>query len=187
MKIILINGPPRAGKDTAANVMMRNLRVSRHHKLSAPLKSSIATMFRFTSSEALDIESNKDVPLEMFHGRTYRQAQIAQFEMLEKHFGPKILGELAVKRMRDMAAGHVIISDAGRDDEIIPLKEQYGSKAIYYLFISRPGCTFNNDIRHKLRPEQFMPSHVASIENIHDRDLYESQVLRVLKKWELIQ
>lgn len=187
MKIILINGPPRAGKDTAAMIMVRNLRVARHHKLSSPLKSGIIKIFSLSGRDAKDVEENKDVPLEMFHGATYRRAQIDLFLMLKDTYGPEILGELAVRRMKDMAAGHVIISDAGRDDEIIPLMDKYGSKAIYFLFVSRPGCMFTNDVRHKLRPEQFMPSHVASIENIHDRDLYESQVLRVLKKWELLQ
>jgi len=187
MKIILLNGPPRSGKDTAARVIMRNLKECRHYKLSEPMKRSINQMFQLVGNDLQNVELHKDTPLPLFNNHTYRNIQIEQFLLMEKLFGTDILGQMAALRIKGMATPCVVISDAGRNEEVKPIIEAFGSRSVYCLFLSRPDTSYNKDIRQYLRAEQFMPSHIANIDNVHDLELFETQVIRVLKKWEMIQ
>ena len=189
--IILLNGPPRCGKDTAAEfitLMVGNSKVQ-HMKMSRPLKSAIRGIFGFTHIEVHALESCKDQSKREdgpeFADLSYREMQIKLFEHLKETYGPGILGQIFVRHDRHTMKRHTVVSDAGLTVEIEPIVEAYPYKDIGLIQIRRPGCNFDNDIREYIGPHKSI-GNFEVVENKYDLELFQAQIRRVLVKWELL-
>jgi hypothetical protein len=183
MSIILLNGPPRSGKDTAANFIIKNS--ERHfteYKMSRPLKRGIATMWELTGEDQKFIEEHKDEELDIFND-TYRNVQISLSEdWFKPKFGIDIFGHLAVRAIQGMAS-HVVISDIGFPDEVRPLRKAFGD-TLKLIRLHRPGCDFSNDSRSYLSDGLFHSHCVRDVKNYYDDlEVFELQIRKVLREW----
>jgi len=148
-KMIMLNGPPRCGKDTIAGALDEYLNVVRgdeyqviHEKFSAPLKAGVRAIYGVPP----DIEETKDESDDRLLGATYRGAQISLFHHLSRVHGNTVLGQLFSARTlrRD---GVFIVSDTGRFDEVFPAIKSFDADSCVVFRIHRDGTSFANDIR----------------------------------------
>jgi hypothetical protein len=185
--IILLNGPPRSGKDTAAEfiiLMLGNSKVY-HDKLSKPMKSSLTRIFNFNNTEVKALEGYKDQSNGPEYGDlSWRGMQIEMFKHLKETYGPEVLGRLFVRRNRDNAKRHTVISDCGLKTELMPIIESNTYGNIGLIHLDRPGCNFDNDIREDVDPKGI--KLYERINNQYDMEMFQAQIRKVLRKWELL-
>lgn len=144
-KIILLNGPARSGKDFAAAHLMDATKDDDpvHLKLSTPLKVMASEIL---AESCEDLEKIKEQTLDF--GVSYRDVQIMLFESIAQAFTKSWLGQAMTRKIKKLDANTIIVSDAGRDEEIEPLIRAFGAKNILIVQIFRDGCSFDNDIRY---------------------------------------
>jgi len=184
--IILLNGPPRSGKDTVAKMMINATASMREYKMSMPLKKTIAVLYGLSSEHHKLIEEHKDESTTLLFGETYRNIQIAISESLMKPIhGPDVLGHLAVKHMRQVMSKHIVISDTGFLEEVKPLIKEYGLDNICAVQLKRPDHSYDGDSRGDLAFDSLGITWTV-LDNRHDLDMLEVQVQRLLSKWGLI-
>ena len=157
-KIILLNGPPSSGKDTASKII-RYKCGARKYKMSRPLKIGLCEFFQFDVSHAIDqLEPNKDKQVEplfrtadggQMDVMTWRQVQISLSETWAKPlFGDDIIGRLAVSYLcKPTSFSLTVISDCGFRHEMIPLIKQFGADNLFLIQLTRDGCTYEGDSR----------------------------------------
>ena len=154
MKIILINGPSRSGKDTVQSFIP-----AYKEKLSYPLKHGVMGMVEpgGAAERMYYYEEHKEEPFRKFAGRpiSYRQAQIDLFQAMACIWGDAWLGELLVDRIKgaglhinEYCNGMVSVSDSGRRGECVPIVEAFGPDNVLLLQISRPNITWSDNRSH---------------------------------------
>mgnify|MGYP003149221246 CR=1 FL=1 len=187
--IILINGPPSSGKDTAARFIRKYLG-AREYKMSMTLKSGLRELLGIEHPDwdRMLAYGAKDTEWNSLNDMTPRRALIELSEMFMKPmFGGDIFGHVAVRRMKRMvSADHIVVSDVGFTYEVPPILEEWGHKKVRILKLERPGCDFTDDSRGYIDVDQLkMGAYWKSINNQYDLELFEAQVKSVLKEWEL--
>ena len=182
--IILLNGPPRSGKDTAAMFIKRHLPGTVEYKMSAPLKRGIQTIYGFNADACKFVDKEPDTKTRLLHGQTYRVVQIRLFQHLAAIHGETILADLAITAFPSIMAKHVVISDCGMTIEATKIAAHagYGNTALIQLH--RNGCDFSNDIREYV---DIQCKHEMIMNNNYDLDLYELQIKKALQTWKLIE
>lgn len=164
MKIVVFNGPPGSGKDTAARALMEwqddiwpaGSAAAGHtngilfERFSMPFKKAFANMMnvgidQYGNVEEYEAKKEEVIPL---LGVSYRQWQIDFSEKFMKPlYGQRVFGDLMVERLRRSNATVVLIPDCGFQPELDQLFESYGSKNILLVRLIRPGSTFTGDSR----------------------------------------
>ncbi len=165
MKILLLNGPPRCGKDTLGKMVRSYYPEVSLASFAEPLKRMAWRMGGVPYSRSL-AEEVKDVPQEHFWGKTPREVYIAISELLCKpFFGYQFFGTLAVEdlnRRREYGEGPFLFTDSGFVAETEPLVREFGAENVRFLRIERPGCNFLGDSRGWVE----MPAiHTSTIRN----------------------
>ena len=119
MKIVLLNAPPRAGKDTAAHGLVtafENQRAAErpqpyivgHHKMSESLKRGAHALFGLDLSDEY-LEDNKDKPMPELMNKSPRQVYISLSEdYVKPHFGVQAFGWMFVNRLRNVSAWRLL-------------------------------------------------------------------------------
>lgn len=147
-KLVLLNGPPKCGKDTISNRLIRVFENSENVKLSSPLKDSLPQFFGLTQEEVNYLEAHKEEPSPLLLGKTWRQSQISLSEDWSKvFFNERVFGEILVNKISKSENQLFFVSDSGFYSEAKPLVEKFGESNILLLRIFRPGCNFSNDSR----------------------------------------
>lgn len=183
--IILLNGPPNSGKDTAAEFIVKMLSQVNHAKLSRPLKAAANNIFDLQPGTLKFFHEDSDLESPFLLGSTYRQVQIDIFLMLQERFGPDVLARLFIRyAKKNIAAKHIVISDGGRTVEAQALIAHYGRSNVGLIGLAREGCDFSKDIREYV---DVNCDKKEFIDNKHDLDIFETQIKRVLIKWRLIE
>lgn len=155
MKIILLNGPPRCGKDTAARAIrtaFSNEWTFRWEKFSLPHKMAFAAIM----GKDVDAEGNVDfyekhkdevIPI---LGDSYRGWQISFSEdFMKEQYGEDIFARLFLHRqsVRLTADRYLcVVSDCGFEIEAETVRAESGVDVLL-IRIERPGCTYKNDSR----------------------------------------
>lgn len=147
-KFILLNGPPRSGKDTAAKMIIEILRAAGHtayeDKLSAPIKEAFAGTVQADINEFVvaGYEASKEQVIPMF-GVSFRQWQIDFSEKFMKPlYGKDIFSKLLLARTTE--EDFCVVSDCGFQREADYLS---GQAECYVIQIHRPGTSFDGDSR----------------------------------------
>jgi hypothetical protein len=189
--IILLNGPPSSGKDTAATFMKKYLLGSvREYKMSTTLKSGLQTLLGIEQEDwnrmlAYGAKDEPQLPLNI----TPREALIKLSEdYMKVLFGDNIFGHIAVRRLKRMvSADHILVTDTGFTYEAVPIVQEWGQKKVRILRLARPGCDFEDDSREYINVDVLgMTRYWKEINNQYDLELFEAQIKGVLKEWELI-
>jgi DNA polymerase III delta prime subunit len=187
MKILLINGPPGCGKDTAARAIIHDHRVQQlwfrvFERFSMPLKSAVHAMLgRQVDAFGIGpLEPIKEQPLDYFSGLSYRQMQIALSEKLMKpELGDGIFGKLLVSRIRNLPITHkrkhlgdalVLVPDSGFVPEAMEVVKAFGASQVVLVRLHADGCTFDGDSRGYIE-----------LPNVQTIDLYNNKTEGVAK------
>lgn len=142
-KIIFLNGPPKSGKDHAIGVLRSILPAFGHMKLSKPLKVAASAIMGKPMTE---LEPIKDKVLSPFN-MSYREMQIQVWQQMALCLGEDWLGKCLVNSIMDQDEDTIIVSDAGRVQELIPVIRKFGASNIAIVQIVCPSSTFDGDIR----------------------------------------
>lgn len=151
-RILLLNGPPRSGKDTIGEMLCDFLGLDGLlEKFAAPIKHSIPHIYRLDRYEwanVMDSTRFKDEPDERLLGKTPREVQIALSESyLKPLHGKDVFGQMLLNRLKVCVTDNIIISDSGFKEEAEVLVKYYGAENVRLWRIYRDGCDFGNDSR----------------------------------------
>lgn len=194
MKLILLNGPPRSGKDTGAKALyyspLSQSKVILLDRFSMPIKRAFAGTMCTNIDEFGNVngfEAKKDEPLHILGGgKSYRQWQIDFSEKFMKPFyGEKIFARLLIARHLHPGGtfpDHIIvIPDCGFQIEVDEAIAFFGSRNTLLLRIHRPGYDFSSDSRgYVVAPET---STSADLYNDSTQEHFEAEVLDFISDW----
>jgi hypothetical protein len=191
VRVMFVNGPPRCGKDTAVNALVRDLG-GVPLKLAQPLREAVPAMFQmdlYRWTQAL--EQSKEDPCDDLCGMSPRAAMIWLSELVMKPaFGVDVFGQIAARRIVSTSHQHQSvfwISDCGFDAEMVPIGEAVGWENTALLQIDRPGCDFSNDSRSYVRrPAGMSSENHFLVHNGATVDQFESAVVRVARGWQIV-
>lgn len=149
--MVLFNGPPRVGKDTAADAVLENFPGSERVKNTTPMDRALQAMFNLNNIEyRLLRETYKDDPHPIFGGKTMRQVLISMSEdWCKPFFGKSVFGKIMVSRFLPDSR-LLVCSDSGFEEECVPYIEKLGAENILLIRVHRTGCDFSNDSRSYL-------------------------------------
>ncbi len=155
-RLLLLNAPPEAGKDTAADFLAPLVPDSFQFKMSQPLKDAVRSIFSLTDEEYDYCEANKGTPLPLLLDLSFRQWQIDISESLVKpRGGAEAFGYLAHRKLARRNESVLISSDTGFDAEVLPLlplcARADGSLDVVLVHIYRPGKDFSKDSRNYIQ------------------------------------
>lgn len=163
MTVIIFNGPPRSGKDTAAKFIQHHYGYE-HRELKFSLHEFVKAERGLTHEEWEEMYKTKDEPKEKLNGNTPRQVMISMSEnYLKRDFGPSIFGLLLSASMKSYY--NYVISDCGFREEIQPLVEAFGETEVVVVRISRDGCDYSNDSRGPYYPNWFPDVECIDVDN----------------------
>lgn len=206
-KIILLNGPPSSGKDTAAKHIRQLAQHDTIHarepfrdglgvpypgtrvaldRLSMPIKRAFAATMGLPITDDGDVqpwESQKEVPIPDF-GISYRQWQIDFSESFLKKYNPAIFGILLAhqieRRFTKGIANLMVIPDAGFQIEIDVLYQIFNPADILLVRCHRPDFGFQGDSRSYVRA----PAGCATFDPINElQHEYLGQIEAGVKCW----
>lgn len=145
--VILFNGPPRAGKDTAAAAAIAALGdemaiVKFTEWVKDVTHQDLGLNCRHDAFEAL-----KDVPLPEFGGRTPRQAYIDTSARLRREHGDDVVARVGVDTMDEIDAKIILNPDLGTMQEGQFVVDRFPAEHVLLIRIHREGHDFSNDCR----------------------------------------
>lgn len=152
-KIILLNGPPRAGKDTLGEMYKNKEYFTKVEKFAGPIKAAATAIYCGGNRglfDSYDTPALKDTPQPIFMGKTCREVQIAISEnFLKPYHGQDIFGRLMVERLKLVdPITVVVITDSGFMEEAESLVKQFGVDKVFLVRLHRDGYDFSNDSRN---------------------------------------
>ena len=146
-RAIILNGPPRCGKDTLAAIISEDLGFT-IHSFKDTLYDETAKRYGVTREWILtDYEENKDSPHEELSGKTKREALIDTSENhIKVNFGSDYFGVKAAERAA--ANTMVVFPDGGFESEVGPVSAI--TETMVLVRITREGKSFEGDSRNYL-------------------------------------
>lgn len=162
-RVILLNGPPKSGKDLSARIL-NNMLEGKGDSSSLPYRPvtmKFADPLKYAAHQLLNIPYScehyekihgtewKDQPQIEFFGKTPRSEYIALSETyLKPRHGSDIFGRIAARRIQlHKGIGTFIFSDSGFSEEAVPVISYVGIDQVLLIELSRSGCDFTNDSR----------------------------------------
>lgn len=155
-KVIFLNGPKGAGKDTAAKLIKEaDLLPSINLRFASSIKKATHVAYEIRNPfEENKYEANKDVPNEDFLGLTPREAYISFSEGYFKVLhGEDVFGRMLARKIDKNFYELVTVSDCGFLEEIQPVIDLVGKENCFLFRIHRPGSNFSEDSRGYIYPE----------------------------------
>jgi hypothetical protein len=170
-KVIFLNGPKGAGKDTAAKLIKEaDLLPSINLRFASPIKKATHVAYEVRNPfEENKYEANKDVPNEDFLGLTPREAYIGFSEGYFKVLhGEDVFGRMLARKINKNFYELVIVSDCGFLQEIQPVIDLVGKENCFLFRIHRPGSNFSEDSREYIYPELIHSCDVCNDSNLEE-------------------
>lgn len=180
-KYIILNGPPKSGKDTIGQQLHFQLRPHYsviRRKLAEPIKRAVAAFTGLTPVEADHYFENpvvKDAPSKRFFGTTPRQVLISFSEdWVKPNYGKTAFGEIMLESTKDHN-GVVVITDCGFEEEI----SVFDPTEAVVIRLHRDGCSFANDSRNFVYPEGFLS---FDVDNDREPEYVAEEIIQRLTK-----
>lgn len=187
--IILVNGPAGSGKDTFGNMLAAELYKAgwqtKTMKFAAVLKSAVHALFG-QDTRPDKFESQKNVKLGVFHGRTPRSLyQDMSEKFVKPYLGRKFFGEVIGRqilqtRQKDNAA--FIITDSGFTEEVLGLNSIVPWDKFFIIRIHRPGYSFADEHPDPTMRRQAMTPFPCQMPSKHFFDIPNSGSIDQLEK-----
>ena len=149
-KAILLNGPPRCGKNYIANLLSLNIETdSQILGFGHYLKRSCHAQIYGGPAWDWDPDiwdSIKDEPLAILHGISWRQFYIKYSEeFIKPAFGPWFFGQKLVESAN--GAPLILVPDSGFQPEADVVVRAFGPENVKLVQVHRDGCNFKRDSR----------------------------------------
>lgn len=196
-RIILFNGPPSCGKDTAARACFEAEDLNGYFRvfdrMSMPIKRAFAGMMheyidRWGNVRSYEAQKDKTWAAGPIQ-QSYRQWQIDFSEKFMKPlYGENVFGRLFVQRQvgRHIDAV-VLVPDCGFDIEHKTLSDAYLPHNVLVVKIYRPGTDFTKDSRAYLKVGSFGDKrdteHVIHVNNAGTEAEFRSKIITRVGKW----
>lgn len=184
--LILINGPKQVGKTTFVTIAKKEVRNCAYYKIGKPLQDAVNAFFGIAgdNNTLKALEQYKDDPAPQLLGLSYREAQISLFKnWAEMLMGPEVLGRIADKHVKGLISTHTVV-DCGRIIEAETLIKTCGYSNVAIVTISRGNNSFEGDSREDIGSVN--AKYKYHINNEFDLELYNRQVVKVLKELGLV-
>lgn len=145
-KVVVLNCPPRSGKDTIAIELHNN-----DHYQILSFKSKLIAIALLVSGVTIEewnerYENRKDEPWDRLGGLSQRQYLIKISEdWIKPVHGKQYFGNVVAQQIIE-SNNSVVIPDGGFEEEIQPVAEELGSDLLILQW-AREGCNFDNDSR----------------------------------------
>ena len=151
--LVLLNGPPRVGKDTAAQAIVQNIESAVRIGMADHLKEATHAAYGLYDSAGrplppLYFEAKKDEGIDEFLGITPRTAYISHSEKYIKPLhGLEFFGEMFLRRAESSGADVVAMPDSGFAPEAEPSLRKIGRENALLIRIHGRGKTYSGDSR----------------------------------------
>ena len=164
--IVLFNGPPRSGKDAAADYFKD--KGWKHLSFKYQLYKETARYFDVDYDwfmERYDDRNVKEVPHMDLGHMSCREAMIYVSEIIVKpkrgldYFGNQVANEIDLNK-------NYAISDGGFVDELIPIINKIGDNNFILVQLTRDGCDYSSDSRRYFDgdvQQEYINSHRTEI------------------------
>jgi len=173
-QLVLLNGPPRCGKDTLVQQLVPYLKFS-HLKFAAPIKRMVAGLLNV---DLKHIEEFKEMPVKSLRDETIRYTLIRlSEEFMKPRYGDDIFGNLLWNEAKNAANKLVLVSDCGFASEVNRVVQRAGARNCLLVRIHRTGTDFTGDSR------SYLPNGMCETVDLHnDKTLHwlTVQGLRVI-------
>lgn len=196
-RIVLFNGPPRSGKDTAARACMESEDLNGFYRvfdrMSMPLKRAFAGMMNKSIDRWGNVETYEDQKEKTWAAgpiyESYRQWQIDfSDKFMRPLYGDNVLARLFMQRQFNQSPDAVIfVPDCGFDIEYKTLSDAFLPHNVLVVKIYRPGADFSNDSRNYLKVGSFGDKrdseHVIHISNSGTEAEFTRKVITRVGRW----
>lgn len=192
MKLIVANGPPRSGKDTVIAMLKEKLRLDGRPVIDLSYKwvlcKGVAERYGISALAVWEINADTDIkddPLDLFGGKSVRQALIYESEeVIKKEYGAD---GVAIKAFEDIREEHGLVPrnavffnpDGGFEGELKRFLEFFGVNEAdaFVIQMHRNGITFQGDSRGYISNPNLIVQNDGTLEEL------EETVLPVLQKF----
>lgn len=156
-RVIIFNGPPSSGKDTACWYIKNCFSNIVHMEVKKRLIDITRVIYNVSISDwdSRYNEYTKNVPWNKLDGLSQREALIKVSEHLIKPvYGSDYFGKALIEDIRDIPEGTTIVfSDGGFIEEVKSIADEVGADNVLIVRIYRENCSFDNDSRSYLFPD----------------------------------
>lgn len=201
-RVIMLNGPKRVGKDTAANILKGYLPNSVSFHMAADMERAMVALFDvpYTVERQVKLPGSpyKEEPIEELMGLSWRQMLIKlSEEAMKPAFGKDFFGHLMLRKILRSPAQYIILNSVGFIDEIKPIlinaaKHGNARNRLKMIRIQREGHTFEGDSRSwiddgdlvwtnesgtlRRRVSDYVETY--DLHNRHDLEMFHMQIRR---------
>lgn len=150
---IILNGPPKSGKDTIANLLKENNEAITVVKFSQPIRDYFCWLLGITDEE---LEATKDDEIPALGWKTLREGMIAYSEQFAKPLfgegwlGTKLAKKFLTEEMITSPIRHVIVADGGFYHEFHNLRAMHIQAKMALVRVYRRDTSFRKDSRSYL-------------------------------------
>lgn len=172
-KILLFNGPPRSGKDTATEMALIHLGAyGVFYRFAEPLKEAVHALFGLSNVLPEHFTKTKDMSSEALLGMKPRDAYIwLSEECVKPKFGKDFFARIAINTIKEYSDHVIVISDCGFVEELKALVDTFGAENIAIVYMKRHGTSFDNDSRSyitEVECEQFTIENNGSFTDLNE-------------------
>lgn len=177
-KLIILNAPPRAGKDRTLEELLQLNPAIQHIEFKAKLFEIALVVSCLTESEwferynATDTDGKfmKDKPWDRLGGLSQREFLIKiSEEWVKPVFGDDYFGQAVAATIKNYPAEIFCSTDGGFDSEVPASVDELGAQNVFVVQWGRDGCSFDNDSRDYLT-EACGAGNIIKLEN-NDRHI----------------
>lgn len=150
MKFILLNGPPRSGKDTLAHMLKDHIGADRATvmQFSEPLKRAVHAMYGMPlDTPAKVFDDVKHIPQDALSGKIPREEYVVWWNRICEQYGEEHFGRVLLTKAGLSGKDYIIISDCGRRGEPMPLIRAVGPENVLLVQLYLGGTDFGEDGR----------------------------------------
>ena len=203
MLVVLLNGPPKSGKDTIADALVQSVGPlwSANYKLSSVLKATAKAMFSLSDTQykALERPENKDKKgtaksYGVLTNKSWREVLISLSEdYIKPTYGKDFFGCAAAKALNTFSSSgysHVFISDSGFREEAETLVTMCPTCNFTLVRLHRAGTNFSNDSRSYWPNQTQVETHAVPLMNeiaVFNEGTVDQAVIDILSQLERIQ
>ena len=172
MKLILLNGPPRSGKSTAAGIIQAGNPQRAVVSYADPLKRAVHGLRLGDVGYQMPpdaFEPIKDAPQELLCGRTWRDEYIYHAErVIKPKAGREWFAKQFIKMAQQTRADIVIAPDLGFQEELIEATRTVGVTNLQVIRLHREGCCFKDDSREYIHNRSVHSADVTNNSTVSD-------------------
>ena len=186
-RFVLLNAPPRAGKNTGAEALAKVIPGAAVIGFSHHLKRFTHGIYLGRAGWDADpdcFDAVKGEPQALLGSMSWRQAYIHYSEQVIKPLhGKEWFGEQFLRAARDSGAPVVLVPDSGFVQEAERVVREAGPENVLLVRIHKLGCTYLGDSRSYISLAH-LGVEERDVANVHGKqDLYELALAVEVMPW----